>query len=100
MSGNDTNAGPSACVHGWVSGRVQGVAFRASFAKRAQELDLDGWVRNCADGRVEFVVRGGEATVRSMISWARVGPRLARVDDLTTAPADDAPIGRGFEIRY
>ena len=62
-----------------VSGRVQGVFFRATCAARARELDLAGFVRNLHDGRVEAEFEGPEADVEAMVEWCRRGPAHARV---------------------
>jgi acylphosphatase len=66
-------------VHVFVSGRVQGVFYRAETRDRARTRRLGGWVRNCADGRVEAVFEGPRSEVESMIDWCRTGPRLAHV---------------------
>ena len=68
-------------VRGWVSGRVQGVSYRASFERQARRLALTGWVRNMPDGRVEFCVSGPEQALDEQLEWARVGPKWARVDE-------------------
>lgn len=73
-----------------VSGRVQGVWFRAWTKEQAEALSLSGWVRNRQDGRVEAVFSGPEADVDAMLEGVRSGPRLARVDDIE-AEACDAP---------
>jgi acylphosphatase len=67
------------CMHGYVSGRVQGVYFRQSTAQEAQRLDLDGWVRNLADGRVEVLFEGLEAGVAELSEWLKTGPEKAEV---------------------
>jgi len=77
-------------VTGTVAGRVQGVAFRASMAAEARRLGLAGWVRNLRDGRVEFRIVGPAEDVEALIAWARQGPPLARVDDLTVEPLEGA----------
>jgi len=69
-------------IHGTVSGRVQGVFFRATTRDRARALGLSGWVRNLPDGRVEFVAEGEEDDLRALVSFLRVGPPGARVDAL------------------
>lgn len=68
--------------HGFVSGRVQGVFFRAETRRKAIKLGLSGWVKNLNDGRVEFLISGSEQALAPMRSWLKVGPRLARVDQL------------------
>jgi len=65
-----------------VTGRVQGVAFRAATVDEARRLGLAGWVRNLADGRVEALAEGDRPAVEAFVAWCRRGPRLARVDDL------------------
>lgn len=69
-------------VHVHVAGRVQGVWYRASAARKASELGLTGWVRNLPDGRVELVAEGNAETVDALLSWCRRGPPLARVAGL------------------
>ncbi|WP_425914487.1 acylphosphatase [Pseudomonas sp. GWSMS-1] len=70
------------CRHGYVSGRVQGVYFRQATAAQAERLDLDGWVRNLADGRVEVLFEGEEAAVDELASWLQQGPEAAEVTAL------------------
>lgn len=79
-------------VHALVSGRVQGVGFRASTKRRATELGLNGWVRNLDDGRVEFVAQGAEQAVDALVEWAHRGPSSASVDrvEVEQQPASDA----------
>lgn len=62
-----------------ISGRVQGVGYRAAFAAEAQRLGLTGFVRNRRDGSVEAEVAGAARAVDAIIAWARQGPPLARV---------------------
>jgi acylphosphatase len=62
-----------------IHGRVQGVWFRESMRQKAEQLGVTGWVRNRADGTVEALVQGGDASVAAMLEWARVGPPQARV---------------------
>ncbi|KAB2943761.1 MAG: acylphosphatase [Candidatus Methanoperedens nitroreducens] len=66
-------------VHVFISGKVQGVFFRSSTKDMAKNLDLFGWVRNLADGRVEAVFEGKKDTIEKMLEWCRVGPEYARV---------------------
>ena len=69
-------------VHVYISGRVQGVFFRASTRDEAKRLGLTGWARNMPDGRVEAVFEGDEAVVDAMISWCKKGSPHSRVDDV------------------
>ncbi|MFB3738245.1 MAG: acylphosphatase [Candidatus Velamenicoccus archaeovorus] len=80
-----------------VSGRVQGVFFRASCAARARELGLAGEVRNLPDGRVEAVFEGPDADVETMIAWCRRGPEWAQVDEALVT--EEPPRGeQGFRV--
>ncbi len=65
-----------------LTGRVQGVWFRQSTKKTAEQYDVSGWCRNNSDGSVEAVFEGEESAVKSVIEWCKDGPELARVDDL------------------
>ena len=66
-------------VHVIVSGRVQGVWYRASTKQKAEELGLVGWVKNTPEGDVEAVFEGDPSLVEKMVAWCRVGPPLAHV---------------------
>ncbi len=65
-----------------MSGRVQGVFYRASTRQRAQELDCRGYARNLADGRVEVLAVGEPAAVHALVEWLRQGPPAAHVTDV------------------
>jgi len=65
-----------------ISGRVQGVGFRYSFAEEAERLGVAGWVRNRRDGSVEAVVDGAQEAIDAMVAWARRGPPSALVTDV------------------
>ncbi|MBD2838250.1 acylphosphatase [Pseudomonas sp. JM0905a] len=67
------------CLHGYVSGKVQGVYYRQSTQEQADRLELDGWVRNLADGRVEVLLEGEEDAVRELAGWLEQGPAEAKV---------------------
>lgn len=71
------------CLHALVSGRVQGVGFRQATAQQAEQLDVDGWVRNLPDASVEVLFEGEEAAVRELALWLEQGPRAAEVASVT-----------------
>ena len=84
-------------VHVFVSGRVQGVFFRQSTQRKAQSLDVKGWVRNLPDGRVEAVFEGEEPAVKTVVDYCRHGPSAARVDDLEVRNENYVGEFSGFE---
>ena len=63
-----------------MSGRVQGVFYRASTREQAVRLGLSGYARNLKDGRVEVLIVGEPAAVGRLIDWLHVGPPVASVD--------------------
>lgn len=87
-------------VHVIVSGRVQGVFYRDSLRRRADELGVSGWVRNTEDGRVEAVFEGAAAAVKTAVDYAREGPPFARVSDIELVEEPATGKHGGFEIRH
>lgn len=69
-------------IHAYVSGKVQGVFFRDHTRRRAIDLNLKGWVRNLADGRVEVMALGEPFAIKSFLDWLKTGPPKAKVSDL------------------
>ena len=81
-----------------VHGRVQGVWFRESARRRAEQLGVAGWVRNRSDGAVEAELEGSPVDVAVLVSWFEHGPSGARVDRLDVE--DLVPEGdHGFAVR-
>lgn len=82
-----------------ISGRVQGVYYRASTEQKASDLGLTGYARNLADGRVEVVAEGPEDRLSELKSWCKDGPPEARVAavNVTTHPATGE--FNGFSVR-
>lgn len=78
VSGNPSNPDPVR-VHLYITGKVQGVFYRASAARVANGWGLSGWVRNLSDGRVELVAEGDRPQVEALILWCREGPPDASV---------------------
>jgi acylphosphatase len=72
-----------------VSGRVQGVGFRAATVDQGRRLGLHGHALNLDDGRVEVLAVGTAGAVAALAAWLRTGPPLARVDAVERAPADE-----------
>jgi len=71
-----------------IHGRVQGVYFRDSMRREAQNLAVAGWVRNLNDGTVEAAVQGESANVDAIVRWARHGPDRAQVEQVEIEPHD------------
>lgn len=86
-------------LHLFITGRVQGVSYRANAAAIAQKLGLTGWVRNLPDGRVELLAQGEEKALRNLLTWAHQGPALARVDHVEAHWGEAAEPQPGFQIR-
>ena len=80
----------------FVSGKVQGVFFRASTCEQALQLGLRGHARNLADGRVEVLAVGDEQAIDRLAQWLRHGPPQARVDEVRRETADAGEAGIGF----
>lgn len=79
-----------------VSGRVQGVGFRAFAVREAERIGIHGWVRNLPDGRVEALARGEPASLEAFLSALRRGPPSALVTGLALEDRPDAPVQGGF----
>ena len=69
-------------AHLFISGRVQGVAFRYYTRDIAQSLDISGWIKNCWNGKVEIVMEGEEKRLKELIDWCYRGPRRAIVEKI------------------
>jgi acylphosphatase len=78
------------CRRCFVSGRVQGVFYRATCVRKATELELTGYARNLADGRVEVLACGEESVVDEFLAWLWQGSPASKVTDVITEHADPA----------
>ena len=87
-------------AHVFISGRVQGVFFRAYTKDNADKLGVKGFVRNLRDGRVEAVFEGDEEAVKKMIAWCHHGPPAARVEKVDVKFEEYKGEFDSFEIRY
>lgn len=86
-------------AHVHVTGRVQGVYYRASTRDAARARDVDGWVKNLDDGRVEAVFEGPEDAVGEMVEWCHTGSEAADVEDVAVeyeGPEQES----GFRVRW
>lgn len=86
-------------AHVFVEGKVQGVYFRDTTRKQAEENGVEGWVRNLSDGRVEAVFQGDRDDVEAMIDFCHEGPPRARVDGVDVEWVDEDEGLAGFTIR-
>ena len=80
-----------------VSGRVQGVSFRAYAAREARRLGLAGWVKNADDGSVRAHLEGPSEVVEEMLTWCRSGSPAARVSDIEVGEVE-ASGASSFEV--
>lgn len=82
-----------------VSGKVQGVSYRASTAEAAQRLDLKGYARNLSDGRVEVVAEGAGEALVALEQWCRKGPPAAQVTSVESEKATATGEFHSFDVR-
>lgn len=89
------------CKRALVSGRVQGVFYRATAARQARLLGVEGYARNLADGRVEVLACGDEETVDEFLRWLWVGSSASRVEavEIMSVESDAAPVAGQFVSR-
>jgi acylphosphatase len=80
-----------------ISGRVQGVFFRAACAEQARALGVGGWARNLPGGDVEAVFEAGPDAVEEMLAWCRQGPPMARVEAVEVTEEEAEGVD-GFRI--
>lgn len=86
-------------LHGYVSGRVQGVGFRYFVTRCARAAGIAGFVRNLADGRVEFRLQGDNAAVDQVLAQIHKGPAHSRVDSVDLIDVTDSERFDSFGVR-
>jgi acylphosphatase len=86
-------------VRAIVSGRVQGVSYRAATADEARRLGVTGWVRNLDDGSVELEAEGPDDRVAALLAWCAHGPPSARVTGVAVDERVPTAAEPGFQIR-
>ncbi|HEX4480986.1 MAG TPA: acylphosphatase [Rudaea sp.] len=79
------------CARFIVSGKVQGVFFRAAAREQAQRLDISGYAKNLDDGTVEVIACGDAANLEALERWLEKGPSAARVDRVSRFVEDEKP---------
>jgi len=87
-------------AHLIISGKVQGVFYRASTRDKAIRLGITGWVKNLPGGNVEAVFQGEKHKVMQMIEWCKKGPAYSRVDDVSVTWEEPKEEFETFEVRY
>ena len=87
------------CKRCLVSGRVQGVFYRASTAERARALGVTGYAKNLTDGRVEVLACGEEAAVEELCAWLWQGPPAAKVEAVAVEDAAGVEMPSDFRAK-
>jgi acylphosphatase len=85
--------------HARITGRVQGVGYRAWTVATASKFGLSGWVRNRKDGSVEALFYGTQAQLDDMVKACRKGPLLAKVEHIDLVESQETPAEERFEHR-
>ena len=85
-------------VRAIVSGRVQGVSYRASTADTARRLGVVGWVKNRYDGTVELEAEGADDKVAALLEWCKDGPPAARVERVAVEELAATGADKSFSI--
>ena len=87
-------------AHVLISGRVQGVFFRAYTQRAAQERGVKGWVMNTRDGRVEAVFEGEKENVEDMLRWCHQGSPMSEVSNVSVGWEEHTGEFKDFSVSY
>lgn len=87
------------CFRYLISGRVQGVFYRAGAQHQASALGLRGWVRNLMDGRVELLACGDQVTLDELEKWLQIGPDYAKVSNIEVITETPKALAETFEVK-
>ncbi len=87
-------------IHIFVTGRVQGVFFRQSTRVMAIKNNVNGWVSNLDDGRVEIIAEGDESNINALAEWCKTGPANSRIDEFELIDENSTGEFKIFEVRY
>jgi acylphosphatase len=80
-----------------IKGNVQGVFYRATAKKIANELGVTGWIKNTNEGDVEVTASGNEQQLEKFVNWCKKGPDKAAVEEVVVTQKDETPF-KGFSI--
>ncbi len=83
-----------------VKGKVQGVFFRQALKVTAKKNNVNGWVRNLHDGRVEALLEGDDVDVSALVEWCHAGSANARVEDIDIKNEKYSGEFSKFEVLY
>jgi len=87
-------------IHIFITGRVQGVFFRQSTRVMAIKNNVNGWIRNLNDGRVEIVAEGETQNIDNLVTWCKTGPANSRVDEFELLDEDSTGEFENFDVIY
>ncbi len=74
--------------HLLITGKVQGVFYRASAKEKALMLGISGWIKNTKEGAVEAIITGSQENIETFIDWCKQGPRHAIVENVIVKPSE------------
>ncbi len=83
-----------------ITGRVQGVGFRSFVKQKAEERDIQGWVKNEPDGSVHVKALGEEKDMEPFLDYLSIGPSMARVKNISKYKIDSGGEYKGFSLKY
>lgn len=84
-------------IHLLIKGKVQGVFYRATAKKVADQLTVKGWIKNTQEGNVEAMLTGSDDQLQEFIKWSKIGPEKAHVTHVTVTVKEEN-IFDDFEI--
>jgi len=87
-------------IHAYYSGKVQGIGFRFTAELTARQMDLVGWVKNLADGRVELLCEGEEVQLIGFLSEIKNGPLADYIENVDLTWSEPEGGLYGFEVRH
>ena len=87
-------------IHIFITGRVQGVFFRQSTRVMAIKNNVNGWIRNLDDGRVEIVAEGETQNIDNLVTWCKTGSANSRVDEFELLNEDSTGEFENFDVIY